>query len=120
MEDILKQPFYTVVHEERPKAEEQGGRIGGLRDYRTLLTEMLLSLRILSPPELSGRSLGEHLSSGLDWRENRTLGRTVGRAMRTGEHNSLCLAHGRRPILPVGTQKKIAKACFFFAKTWLH
>ena len=119
-EDILRQPFYTVVEEEERQALDNGEASFDLRDYRyksdqrwrslrfinifsdrTLLTEMLLSLRITSPARLTGRRLGEHLSTGLDWSGNQSLGREVGRTLRTGMHSSLCLAHGRRPILSV-------------------
>lgn len=99
-EDLLKQPFYTVSEpraESHPQSEFGPGQ--GIKDYRNLMSDMLLSLRIESPESLRNVSIGEHVAS-MDW-TNQKVGTKIQKSFMFGEHNSLCLAHGRESIIPV-------------------
>lgn len=88
-EDILAKPFYTV--EEPDPAPTPDGT-----NYRTLLMELLLKIRIKAPYSLHNMTVGEVFSI-MDWKEN---GPKINDLLVHGEHNSLCLAHGRHPLIP--------------------
>ncbi len=97
-ESILEQPFYTVVTPS-PSSSAHDSSSG---DYRNLISSMLLSLKITSPESLKGRSLGDHLERGFDW-SAAGVGQKVEKEIQEGMQNTLCLAHGRRPIVQVCT-----------------
>ena len=88
-EDILAKPFYTVAAPE-PEPIPEG------TNYRTLLMELLLQLRIKAPAELHNKTVG-HVFASMDWEKR---GPEINQLLEKGEHNSLCLAHGRRPLIP--------------------
>jgi len=88
-EDILAKPFYTVASPE-PEPAPEG------TNYRTLLMELLMQLRIKSPSSLHNRTIG-YVFESMDWRE---AGPRINQLMVKGDHNSLCLAHGRQPLIP--------------------
>ena len=98
-EDLLKQPFYTVSEPNSEPESEEVGLSQGVKDYRNFMSDMLLSLRIKSPESLNNVSIGEHVSS-MDW-NNQRVGARVQDSFMFGEHNSLCLAHGRASLIPV-------------------
>ncbi len=87
--ELLNKPFYIV----------EGEDIAGVRpqqdDYRNALSDMLMQVRIASPPSLANITLYERLAQ-IDWSE---AGQDFETANRFGLHNSLCLAHGRKPIM---------------------
>jgi len=87
-EDLLNLPFYTVA---APEPE-----VGPLVNYRTLLQDLLTRIRVKSPPILHNRTVGEVLMTK-DWVKT---GQQFNRDMILGQHNSLCLAHGRKPLIP--------------------
>merc|ERR1719509_707624 len=72
-EELLAKPFYTVATPE-PELQTDGA------NYRTLLMDLLMQIRIKAPASLHNLTVGEVLVSG--------------------EHNSLGLAHGRKPLIP--------------------
>ncbi len=74
------------------------------------MSDMLLSLRIKSPLEMSNVTIGDHLAS-MNWEGDQKLAEKVQRIMVRGNHNSLCLAHGRKPIIKVknGTTPHISQ-----------
>jgi len=88
-EDLLSRPFYTV-NVQNPTPQVQ------VKDYRTLILEMMLSLKIEEPERLSNVTVGQHLA-GLNW-PNPAL--AVERQLAVGMHNGLCLAHGRKALMP--------------------
>jgi len=88
-EELLNLPFYSVQTSE-PEVEQN------LANYRTLLIELLVKIRIKSPASLHNVTIGE-MFLNMDW-ESR--GPEINQALVRGEHNSLCLAHGRRPLIP--------------------
>ena len=88
--DILAKPFYTVAEPE-PEPTAPAGT-----NYRTLLMELLLQLRIKSPASLHNKTVG-HVFATTNWAE---VGGRLNQQLVTGQHNSLCLAHGRRPLIP--------------------
>lgn len=100
-QEIMDQPFYTVVHED---SHEDHKDQQALKNYRTLMSDMLMSLRIEKPVEFHNRTIGEHLRS-MEWTDQE-VGRAVQDALVYGQHNSLCLAHGRKPIIPVSQNLK--------------
>ena len=67
-----------------------------LANYRTLLIELLVKIRIKAPASLHNLTIGE-MFAHMDW-EGR--GGAINTALLSGEHNALCLAHGRRPLIP--------------------
>lgn len=67
-----------------------------LANYRTLLIELLVKIRIKSPASLNNLTIGE-MFQGMDWAE---AGHSINTALVQGQHNSLCLAHGRKPLIP--------------------
>jgi len=91
-EELLNLPFYSVATQE-PEVEQN------LANYRTLLIEMLMKIRIKSPSSLHNKTIGE-IFVEMDWEER---GREMNSMLLAGEHNSLCLAHGRKPIIPYQT-----------------
>jgi hypothetical protein len=93
--DILAQPFYTVAEPE-PDPPDQA-----ITNYRTLLMELLLQLRVRAPASLHNRTVAEVLAS-TDWV---TAGPQIEHDLVHGDHNSLCLAHGRHPLIPYETVK---------------
>ena len=100
-EDLLKKPFYTV--EEEPSVPSAEGILGSLPEqgsnYRNLLLDMLLNVRIKLPSKLNNLTLGQHLTTGMDW-ENNAVAKTFQERLYFGKHSSLCLAHGRKSITP--------------------
>jgi hypothetical protein len=91
-EDILAQPFYTVASSEPelPAVAADGA------NYRTLLIELLMKLRIRAPAAFNNRTVGELLAD-MDWAAR---GPDMNQMLVKGEHNSLCLSHGRKPLIP--------------------
>ena len=89
-EELLNLPFYAV------ESQEPELRLPETANYRTLLLEMLVKVRIRAPASLHNKTIGQ-LFQQLDWAQQ---GRHINSALVTGEHNSLCLAHGRRPLRP--------------------
>ena len=67
-----------------------------LANYRTLLIDLLMKIKIKSPQSLHNKTIGEMFAS-MDWVQR---GPDINRKLLTGEHNSLCLAHGRQPLIP--------------------
>ena len=67
-----------------------------LANYRTLLIDLLMKIKIKAPQSLHNKTIGEMFAS-MDWVEK---GKEINRKLLTGEHNSLCLAHGRQPLIP--------------------
>jgi len=88
-EELLKLPFYAVA---TPEPEV----IPDLANYRTLLIELLVKIRIKSPSNLHNKTIGE-LFANMDWVKD---GPKINDMLSKGEHNSLCLAHGRKPLNP--------------------
>jgi len=93
--ELLKKPFYTVA---TPEPELQVPQLHN-SNYRTLLIDLLVKVRIKSPEILHNKTIGE-LFASLDWVSK---GPDINRALVQGEHNSLCLAHGRKPLIPYQT-----------------
>ena len=91
-EDILAQPFYTVAS---PEPEMPAIAADGA-NYRTLLIELLQRLRVRLPVAFHNRTVGELLAD-MDWTAR---GPEMNQLLVKGEHNSLCLSHGRRPLIP--------------------
>ena len=60
---------------------------------------MLMKIRIKSPSSLHNKTIGE-IFVEMDWEER---GREMNSMLLAGEHNSLCLAHGRKPLIPYQT-----------------
>ena len=67
-----------------------------LANYRTLLIDLLMRIKIKSPESLHNKTIGE-MFAAMDWVGS---GAEINRKLLTGEHNSLCLAHGRLPLIP--------------------
>ena len=67
-----------------------------LANYRTLLIELLVKIRIKSPASLHNKTIGE-MFAAINWEKK---GPEINSMLMEGEHNSLCLAHGRKPIIP--------------------
>ena len=67
-----------------------------LANYRTLLIDLLMKIKIKSPESLHNKTIGE-MFAAMDWVGS---GAEINRKLLTGEHNSLCLAHGRQPLSP--------------------
>ena len=67
-----------------------------LANYRTLLIDLLMRIKIKSPESLHNKTIGE-MFAAMDWVGS---GAEINRKLLTGEHNSLCLAHGRQPLIP--------------------
>jgi len=88
-EELLAKPFYTVATPE-PELQTDGA------NYRTLLMDLLMQIRIKAPASLHNLTVGEVLVS-MDWEAQVP---TMQRLLERGEHNSLCLAHGRKPLIP--------------------
>jgi len=88
-EELLKLPFYAVATPEPEVTQD-------LTNYRTLLIELLVKIRIKSPSNLHNKTIGEVFAT-MDWVKE---GPEINKMLMTGEHNSLCLAHGRRPLNP--------------------
>lgn len=101
-EEILKRPFYSVITEEEKSEANpfQTGKNQLITDsnYRTLMADMLLSVRIKAPASLHNRTIGQHFSQ-MDWSDV-DVSRTVEDILLHGSHSCLCLAHGRQPIIP--------------------
>ena len=55
-----------------------------------------MKIKIKSPQSLHNKTIGEMFAS-MDWVER---GSDINRKLLTGDHNSLCLAHGRQPLIP--------------------
>ena len=68
-------------------------------NYRNILIEMLLNIRIRSPSKFENMTIGQRLGS-INWKARQT-GLAVQDALYFGNHNSVCLAHGRVPLIPV-------------------
>ena len=88
--DILAQPFYTVAKPEPEPVAPEG------TNYRTLLMDLLMQLRIQAPVHLHNQTVGEVFAS-VDWEQR---GSEIQEILMLGEHNSLCMAHGRQPLIP--------------------
>ena len=88
-EELLAKPFYTVATPEPDLGQDAS-------NYRTLLMDLLMQIRIKSPASLNNLTVGELLVT-MDWEEQVP---TIQRLLERGEHNSLCLAHGRKPLIP--------------------
>ena len=88
-EELLAKPFYTVA---TPEPDLRAAT----SNYRTLLIDLLMQIRIKSPSSLHNITVGELLVT-MDWKKQAP---TIQRLLERGEHNSLCLAHGRRPLIP--------------------
>ncbi len=88
--DILAKPFYTVADPE-PETPDPAGT-----NYRTMMMELLLQLRVRAPAALHNRTVAEVLST-INWRQE---GGQIEDILMHGDHNSLCLAHGRHPLIP--------------------
>ena len=88
-EELLAKPFYTVA---TPEPDLRAAT----SNYRTLLIDLLMQIRIKSPSSLHNITVGELLVT-MDWKRQAP---TIQRLLERGEHNSLCLAHGRRPLIP--------------------
>ena len=67
-----------------------------LANYRTLLIDLLMRIKIKSPESLHNKTIGE-MFAAMDWVGS---GAEINGKLLTGEHNSLCLAHGRLPLIP--------------------
>lgn len=93
VEDLLNKPFYTV--ESTPENELNLET----ENYRELLPKLLLSVKIKEPLELQNVSVGERMQS-IDWNEEKAK-KFVQNTLLYGEHNSLCLEHGRKHIISV-------------------
>ena len=68
-------------------------------NYRNLLIEMLLNIRIKSPKEFANMTIGQRFAS-INWKD-RKISQLVQDQLYFGLHNNVCLAHGRVPIIPV-------------------
>jgi len=88
-EELLKLPFYAVATPEPEVTQD-------LTNYRTLLIELLVKIRIKSPSSLHNKTIGEVFAT-MDWVKE---GPEINKMLMRGEHNSLCLAHGRKPLNP--------------------
>ena len=55
-----------------------------------------MKIRIKAPASLHNLTIGE-MFARMDWGEQ---GGAINTALLSGEHNALCLAHGRRPLIP--------------------
>ena len=88
-EELLKLPFYAVATPEPEVTQD-------LTNYRTLLIELLVKIRIKSPSSLHNKTIGEVFAT-MDWVKE---GPEINQMLMQGEHNSLCLAHGRKPLNP--------------------
>merc|ERR1712227_416081 len=88
-EELLNLPFYSVATQE-PEVELN------LANYRTLLIELLVKIRIKSPASLHNKTIGE-MFAAMDWERR---GPDINSMLLDGEHNSLCLGHGRKPLIP--------------------
>jgi len=88
-EELLKLPFYAVATPEPEVSQD-------LKNYRTLLIELLVKIRIKSPSNLHNKTIGEVFATK-DWVKD---GPEINNMLSKGEHNSLCLAHGRKPLNP--------------------
>ena len=88
-EELLAKPFYTVATPKPDLGQDAS-------NYRTLLMDLLMQIRIKSPASLNNLTVGELLVT-MDWEEQVP---TIQRLLERGEHNSLCLAHGRKPLIP--------------------
>ena len=88
--DILAKPFYTVADPEPDTPDPTG------TNYRTMMMELLMQLRVRDPPELHNLTVGEVLA-GIDWQ---ATGPQVQDKLLHGQHNTLCMAHGRHPLIP--------------------
>lgn len=88
-EELLLKPFYTVATPEPELVQTK-------KNYRTLLIDLLMQIRIKSPPKLHNLTVGEVIMS-MDWELHSPV---MQQKLEQGEHNSLCLAHGRKPLSP--------------------
>ena len=61
---------------------------------------MLLGIKIQAPEKFKDLSIGQLLRQ-MPWETDPALGKSVQDQIRFGEHNSLCLAHGRKPLTEV-------------------
>ena len=99
-EDLLKKPFYTV--EEPSPTQSFDTTLKNLpqgSNYRNLLFDMLLNIKIKAPAVYENKTFQEHFMS-IDWK-NEKVSKLVQEALYFGKHSSVCLAHGRRSIIPV-------------------
>ncbi len=111
--DLLNMPFYTVdAMASQPQNGLDDVLDGSSENYRTLLPNMLLNVRIKRPEELHNVTVGERFAS-LDW-TNPRIGRRVQDAFLYGKHNSLCLAHGRVPLVPVSLLIAVRNVILYF------
>jgi len=94
-EDLLKKPFYTV---EGTSSHGGDSELPQGSNYRNLLIEMLLNIRIKSPKEFANMTIGERFAS-INWKD-RKISQLVQDQLYFGMHNNVCLAHGRVPIIP--------------------
>ena len=88
-EELLSKPFYTVATPEPDLRQDTS-------NYRTLLIDLLMQIRIAAPASLHNLTVGEVLAE-MDWPAQVP---TIQRLLERGEHNALCLAHGRKPLIP--------------------
>merc|ERR1712083_344092 len=65
-------------------------------NYRELLPHLLLGVKIKEPLELQNLTVGQRLLS-MDW-SNLKVSKSVEDVFHLEKHNSLCLAHGHKPI----------------------
>jgi len=91
-EELLKKPFYTVATPEPALMDP----VLPESNYRTLLIDLLVKVRIKSPAHLHNTTVGE-LFESTNWT---VRGPEINRDILGGQHNRLCLAHGRRPLIP--------------------
>lgn len=92
-EDILNKPFYTI--EMDPPRNPAPPPLSN--NYRNTLSDLLLNVRVKSPPRFQNRTLRRHLAA-IDWTDRASM-EAFEAALKTGPHNSLCLAHGRNPLI---------------------
>ena len=68
-------------------------------NYRNLLIDMLLDIKIKSPTKFANMSIGQRFTS-INWKD-RQVQQLTQDVLYFGKHNNVCLAHGRVPIIPV-------------------
>ena len=75
---FIFRPFYSVVSDDETSSSDSENFITE-SNYRTLMAEMMLSVRIRSPVLLRNRTVGEHFAQ-MDWKDRR-----VGQRVQVGE-----------------------------------
>lgn len=97
-EDLLNKPFYTVASD----PPQNQGISQSIKDYRNFMSDMLLKIRIKTPLKYFNRTIAEHFAL-MNWMDPNES-RDIQDAIRFGDHSSLCLAHGRKPLIPYEAQ----------------